>query len=114
MDKELFNQLLVSAKQARDIVKGKIKASRRFIYQSKDISNIRRKLHLSQEGIASLLRIPTATFRNWEQGRTLPDAPAQTLLQIVAKKPEALYDLGDKQVVFSKRACKKRTIHKKS
>jgi putative transcriptional regulator len=33
-----------------------------------------------------------ATLRNWEQGRRIPDGPAQALLRVAAQNPEAVAD----------------------
>jgi putative transcriptional regulator len=51
----------------------------------------RRKLgNLTQRQAAKLLRIGLGTLRNWEQGRTLPDGPAKTLLLIAEREPKAV------------------------
>ncbi len=51
---------------------------------------VRRKLGLTQEAFAAALQIPLATLRNWEQGRTIPDPAAQSLLRAVARDPKAV------------------------
>ncbi len=33
---------------------------------------------------------PTATVRNWEQGKRLPRGPARALLRVMAREPEAV------------------------
>ena len=48
----------------------------------------RQKLNMTQEQMATLLRIPVATLRNWEQGRVKPDQAAQALLTILYRRPE--------------------------
>lgn len=50
---------------------------------------VRRRLAMTQERFASVLGVPLATYRNWEQGRTTPDPAARTLLKILAREPEA-------------------------
>lgn len=50
---------------------------------------VRRRLGLSQGAFAAALRIPVATLRNWEQGRTRLDPAVQTLFRILAREPEA-------------------------
>lgn len=95
MEKELFEKLISSANQARDISKGKAKPSRRFTFKPEDIAQIRKQLSLSQNKFAELLRVPPSTLRNWEQGRTTPDAPAQTLLLIAHKRPNILSEVAD-------------------
>lgn len=52
--------------------------------------HVRRQLGLTQEAFAAALRIPLATLRNWEQGRTMPDPAAQSLLRAVAHDPKAV------------------------
>ena len=54
-----------------------------------DVKTIRMSLNMTQERFARAIRVPLATLRNWEQGRTPPDPAAQALLTIVAKEPEA-------------------------
>ena len=49
---------------------------------------IRRALGLSQEEFAACYRIPLGTLRDWEQGRSEPDAPGRAYLRIIACKPE--------------------------
>lgn len=51
--------------------------------------DVRVRLGLTQREFAEALHIPLATVRNWEQGRTVPDAPARALLTVVAREPEA-------------------------
>jgi putative transcriptional regulator len=48
---------------------------------------------LSQAQFATKLGFPPATLRNWEQGRSHPDAPARVLLAVIAKHPEAVEDV---------------------
>jgi DNA-binding transcriptional regulator YiaG len=50
-----------------------------------DVRGVRRRLGLSQSEFASKFGFPTATLRNWEQGRTRPDGPARVLLAIIAR-----------------------------
>jgi putative transcriptional regulator len=53
--------------------------------------DVRVRLGLTQKEFAEALHIPLATVRNWEQGRTVPDAPARALLTVVARAPEAAF-----------------------
>ncbi len=49
---------------------------------------IRRALGLTQEAFASRYQIPLGTLRDWEQGRSEPDAPARAYLKVIAVDPE--------------------------
>lgn len=51
------------------------------------VGEVRRRLHLSQSEFAKAIHVPLKTVQNWEQGRTLPDPAARSLLRIVALAP---------------------------
>jgi putative transcriptional regulator len=48
---------------------------------------IRRALELTQTEFADRYHIPLGTLRDWEQGRTEPDQPAQAYLKLIARDP---------------------------
>jgi putative transcriptional regulator len=51
--------------------------------------SVRRLLGMTQTEIADLLRIPVATWRNWEQYRVRVEPAVQALLRILAREPDA-------------------------
>lgn len=51
---------------------------------------IRRALGLTQEEFARRYRIPLGTLRDWEQGRSVPDRPARSYLDVIARDPAAV------------------------
>ena len=61
-----------------------------------DVREVRTKLGLSQAQFANKFGFPPATLRNWEQGRSRPDAPTRVLLVVIAKHPEAVEDVLQK------------------
>jgi putative transcriptional regulator len=58
-----------------------------------DVREVRTKMGLSQAQFATKFGLPPATLRNWEQGRSRPDAPTRVLLAVIAKHPEAVEDV---------------------
>ena len=58
-----------------------------------DVRKVRMKMKLSQAQFATKCGFPPATLRNWEQGRSRPDAPTRVLLAVIAKHPEAVEDV---------------------
>jgi putative transcriptional regulator len=58
-----------------------------------DVREVRTKMGLSQTQFAAKFGFPPATLRNWEQGRSHPDAPTRVLLAVIAKHPEAVEDV---------------------
>ena len=63
-----------------------------------DVRAVRTKMDLSQAQFATKFGFPPATLRNWEQGRSRPDAPTRVLLAVIAKHPEAVEDVLGKAV----------------
>ena len=55
-----------------------------------DVKRIRLGLGLSQEDFANAYQIPLGTLRDWEQGRTEPDQPSRTLLQLIEQMPDSV------------------------
>jgi putative transcriptional regulator len=60
------------------------------VSKTPDITDMRRRLGLSQGAFAQLFGIPLATVKDWEQGRRIPDAPARAYLRVIAKNPKAV------------------------
>lgn len=58
-----------------------------------DVREVRTNMGLSQAQFAIKFGFPPATLRNWEQGRSRPDAPTRVLLAVIAKHPEAVEDV---------------------
>lgn len=58
-----------------------------------DVREVRTKMGLSQAQFATKFGFPPATLRNWEQGRSRPDAPTRVLLAVIAKHPDAVEDV---------------------
>ena len=57
-----------------------------------DVRQLRQRMGLSQSQFATRFGLPPGTLRNWEQGRSVPDAPTRVLLAVIAKHPEAVDD----------------------
>lgn len=59
------------------------------------VREVRSRTKLSQEAFAVTYGLDIATLRNWEQGRSEPDAAANTLLWTIARNPSAVEDSLD-------------------
>ena len=90
MNKEDFNELITSVKQAGKIKRGKMRASRQFEYAPADIKAIRKRLEKSQSEFALMIGVSVSTLQNWEQGRRRPEGPARALLKIATENPQAV------------------------
>lgn len=58
-----------------------------------DVKALRIRIGISQEAFAGRYGLDVATVRNWEQGRTEPEGPAATLLQLIDRDPEEIVRL---------------------
>jgi putative transcriptional regulator len=93
LKKELFEELVASVREGASVLRGRAEASRTFEIELPDVKRIRTRYHISQKEFASLLGISVKTLQNWEQGRRIPKGPAQILLRVVAKHPDAVWDV---------------------
>ena len=55
-----------------------------------DVKAIRDQFGLSQSQLAAFLNVSKRTLENWEQRRRDPSGPAQTLLRIMQREPQAI------------------------
>ena len=55
-----------------------------------DLKQLRRRLGLTQESFAARFGFSLGTVRNWERGRRRPEGPAQILLQVIDREPDAV------------------------
>ncbi|MBI3375105.1 MAG: transcriptional regulator [Betaproteobacteria bacterium] len=88
LGKALFDDLVGSLKEAKNIASGKAKASRRFKVSAPDVKVVREHIGLSQSEFSCLMRVSIKTLQNWEQHRRNPTGPAAALLKIVSTAPD--------------------------
>lgn len=92
MKKTDFNDLVRSVRQAGRIRRKKLRPGRVVTFKPADIRDIRDRLGKSQTEFAMMIGVSVATLRNWEQGRRVPEGPAQALLRVAAQNLEAVAD----------------------
>jgi putative transcriptional regulator len=51
---------------------------------------LRQRLEMTQAEFAEAFHLPITTLRDWEQLRSIPDAPARALLLAIERDPEAM------------------------
>jgi putative transcriptional regulator len=94
MNDDLFNDLLDSVRQGGAILRGQAQPSRAFDFPEKDgvpdVAAIRERFGVSQAKFAEMLGISLGTLRNWEQGRRVPEGPANVLLEVAYRAPEVV------------------------
>jgi len=60
---------------------------------------LRRRLGMTQAEFAAAFHLPINTLRDWEQRRSVPDAPARALLLAIERDPEVMRRLLAAKVV---------------
>ena len=91
MQDEMFEELLASVKEAGQIMRGEIKASRTFEFNEPDVKAIREDIGFSQSEFATLIGVSKRTLQNWEQGHRQPTGPAKVLLKVVQADPSVVF-----------------------
>jgi putative transcriptional regulator len=92
MEKELFEELLGSAREAVAISKGELAASRVFRVEPVDVVATREGLKMTQLEFAALIGVSQRTLQSWEQGRRAPSGAAAMLLRVASYRPQAILD----------------------
>jgi putative transcriptional regulator len=89
MKKSDFEGLMKGMKEAASFIRtGELKGGKIHIPVEIDAAAIRAKTGLSQLNFAKQIGVSVATLRNWEQGRRVPDGPAQVLLRMLNQDPK--------------------------
>ncbi|MCW8132894.1 MAG: helix-turn-helix domain-containing protein [Planctomycetota bacterium] len=88
MKEDAFKELCQAVREGGRILRGVQKPSRVFEITAGEIKETRARLGLTQPEFSHLIGVPTSTLQNWEQGRTVPDGPARSLLKVAAKEPK--------------------------
>jgi putative transcriptional regulator len=57
------------------------------------VGTLRRRLRCTQEEFSTRFAIPLGTLRDWEQGRSAPDATSQAYLKVIAADPDRVAEL---------------------
>ncbi|MGC1182722.1 NadS family protein [Legionella sp.] len=88
MNKQSFDELIESVREAGKIHRCEKKAARVFSFNPLDVKKIREKTGLSQSEFSTLVHVSLRTLQNWEQGRRTPTGPALALLTIIKNDPK--------------------------
>ncbi|MBF0511404.1 MAG: helix-turn-helix domain-containing protein [Candidatus Omnitrophica bacterium] len=91
MNKHNFNKLIQSVKEMKQIQNHDLKPVKVTKLDPVSVKSIRQNLHQSQTEFAFMIGVSPSTLRNWEQGLRRPEGPAQALLKVAKKDPEAVY-----------------------
>ncbi len=81
---DYFESIKKGAQEAVAWKQGKKTGARVRLYTAMDVAKIRKNANMTQKEFSESFSIPLSTLRQWEQGKRVPQGPAQTLLRIIA------------------------------
>ena len=95
--RNLFDELSLALSEAREHDQGKLSLKthefdkpKKLSISPKELVNIRERVNLSRDVFANYIHTSSRTIANWEQGHSLPNNQAVTLLRLVGQHPEIL------------------------
>lgn len=94
---KLGSRMIKAAEEALAYASGE--TSGFVVHHPVNVQALRARLDLAQPEFAARYGLSVGTVRDWEQGRTTPDRPAQVLLRVIEAEPELV-----RRVVQSSRA----------
>lgn len=100
--RNLFSELSSALLEAKQHSEGKltlrtvkVKSNDNFSLSPNEIASIREMFNMSRGVFAKYLHTSTRTLENWEQGRSVPNGQATTLLRLVQSHPETLSQIAE-------------------
>lgn len=91
-EKQLFNDLLQSAREMVAIEKGEMQPAAVRVYQVPNrvyevpnVKHLRSDLHLTQEELSKAVGVSTALVQSWEAKRRFPSGAALKILRLLEK-----------------------------
>ena len=100
MKKEMFADLMGSAREALEHARGKRSLRTTTLplplapLDGRAVKRVRATMHASQAVFARYLNVSTKLVQAWEGDRRNPEGPALVLLHLVARQPELLEHVG--------------------
>lgn len=101
-NRDLFAELSSALVEAKQHSEGKLTLKTHYVYDvgnlnisPDEILSIREQFNMSRGVFARLLHTSSRTLENWEQGRSVPNGQAVTLLKLVQRHPETLSHIAE-------------------
>lgn len=101
-NRDLFSELQSALGEAKAHAEGKltlrthqVRHGEELVISPSEIIGIRERFNMSRGVFARLLHTSARTLENWEQGRSMPNGQAITLLRLVQRHPETLSQIAE-------------------
>ena len=93
-ERDIGLEILEGIREIKAFKAGNVELKTRELTEPSPVSEIRKKLQLSQAAFAGLMGVSLRTVQDWEQGRRKPSGPARSLLRIAEQHPEVFSQLA--------------------
>jgi putative transcriptional regulator len=110
MNEQMVEELAGAIQEMVAVHRGERKAARITRMTRMDVAAIRRRMGMTQQRFAAMMRVPLGTLRNWEQGRRQPDGPSALLMLIAALYPEVVTQVARSMLVVETDKILKPTV----
>jgi putative transcriptional regulator len=88
--KTAFEELMTGLDEIQAFLAGERKGFKVHVPDEVDVKSIRNKLNMTQSRFSDTFGFSLDAIKHWEGGRRTPEAPARTLLTVIAKNPAAV------------------------
>jgi putative transcriptional regulator len=88
---EVYESIKQGLHEAIEFAQGNKNGAKIHKVATLDVKKLRQKIGISQNEFAIAFGVSPGTLRRWENGETSPRGPALVLLNLLQKKPQAIY-----------------------
>jgi putative transcriptional regulator len=110
--KTQFEQMMDGLNDVEAFLAGEQEGFKAHVPQEVDVKAIRNRLGMTQARFSDTFGFSLDAIKHWEGGRRTPEAPARTLLTVIAKNPAAvLTALNSAAFAAAVGSSKRTTVH---
>jgi len=88
--KTQFDQMMDGLGDVELFLSGERKGFKAHVPEQVNVKAIRNKLRMTQATFSTVFGFSLDAIKHWEGGRRTPEAPARTLLTVIARNPKAV------------------------
>jgi putative transcriptional regulator len=88
--KSAFQEMMNGLNEVESFLAGNRKGFKVHVPDEVDVKRIRARLKMTQSRFSDMFGFSLDAIKHWEGGRRTPEAPARTLLTVIARNPEAV------------------------
>jgi len=93
--KTQFDQMMDGLNDVEAFLAGEQEGFKAHVPHDVDVKAIRNRLGMTQARFSDTFGFSLDAIKHWEGGRRTPEAPARTLLTVIARNPAAVFNALD-------------------